>query len=87
MEDATKARNEMLNDWLRSVHAQCNWQKRIQYVGLLECYSANGRVFLVQHYQGDRGWEIYIPASDGNSTTGTLSAAAAYIRGELRAAA
>lgn len=79
---ATKARNDMLEDWLNSHRATCNWQKRIGHVGMLECWQANGRVFIVQRYDGAAGWEVYIPAHAGNSSVETLAAASKYIGGE-----
>ena len=87
MDNGTKARNDLLTDWLRNHHARCNWQKRIPYVGLLESWTANGRVFLVQRYRNDQGWEIYIPAGgDSIKTMDTLGAASLYIQGERKAA-
>lgn len=79
---ATDARNKMLDDWLHSHHAACMWQKRIERVGLLECWSANGRVFIVQRYDRQAGWEVYIPAHGGNQTRLTLEAASRYINGD-----
>ena len=86
MDNGTKARNELLRDWLNSHHAVCNWQKRIPYVGLVESWTANGRVFIVQRYSNDQGWEVYIPAHDGNRSLDTLRQASFYILGEKQPA-
>lgn len=76
---ATVARNKMLDDWLHSVRATCNWQQRIQHVGMLECWQANGRAFIVQRYEAQAGWEIYIPASSGIRAKDTFEAASKFI--------
>lgn len=78
----TNARTKALEDWLHSHHARCNWQKRVERVGMLECWTANGRVFIVQRYERDAGWEVYIPSHGGSSTLETLAAATRYIQGE-----
>lgn len=79
---ATQARNELLEDWLRSHHAMCNWQQRVPRCGILECWQANGRIFLVQRYDRDAGWEVFVPAHKGIKTMDTLAAASQYIRAE-----
>lgn len=87
LEAAENARSDMLKDWLRSQKAQCNWQQKVPRIGMMECWIANGRVFIVQHYDRLAGWEIYIPAHAGTSTINTLEAASRYIRGEVKDAA
>lgn len=77
------ARDELLKDWLDAHDAHCTWQVRVENVGLLECYIAHAKVFLVQRYNGNAGWEIYIPSHSGNSSLDSLGNASKYIRGEL----
>lgn len=79
---AANARYRLLMDWLKSHHAQCNWQQKVPRIGMLECWTANGRVFLVQHYERGAGWEVYIPAHAGTGTLETLAAASLHIRGK-----
>jgi len=76
------ARFALLREWLRSVGATCLWQQRVPRVGMVECWTANGRIFMLQTYVKGAGWEIYIPASGSNKTTTTLDAVSRYLRGE-----
>ena len=48
-------------------------------------YIANGRIFLVQEFIDEAkhgtGWDIFIPAHDGNSIGATLNNTAHYLMG------
>lgn len=77
------ARDQLLKDWLDAHDARCMWQQRIPRIGMMECWQANGRVFLIQHYKDGAGFEVYIPSHSGNNTRDSLGNAAKYIRGEL----
>jgi hypothetical protein len=74
----------VLRDWLRSHGSRCMWRQHISRVGFVECWMANGRIFIVLSYSND-GFEILAPVYQGNSTTETLDAATRYICGESEA--
>lgn len=75
------ARSDALSKFLNEVGARCNWEQRIAHVGVVECYAANGKIFLVERYRGDSGWDLFIPASVSGKIDVTLEAARAYITG------
>lgn len=68
-----------LEMWLEAVNAKLLWSSRIPNVGVVECYSANGRIFHVQRCLRDAGFDVLVPASDKNSIAETLDAAARFI--------
>ncbi len=68
----------VLEAWLEKVGAVFRWQEWVLGFGALRRYVANDRTFLLHDkQQGDRdfGWEIYVPAFDGNDAEKTLEAA------------
>ena len=73
-------RNDRLVQWLEHMNARLLWEQRIKGVGMIACYMANGRVFIVQVFddtlgRSEHGWEIYMPPSTGNNIDETLAEA------------
>lgn len=52
-----------LRDWLREIDAVCNWQilqgRQDGHHQYIECWSANGRVFLISVRSHQHGWDIF----------------------------
>lgn len=73
---------EILAKWLEKVGAVFQWCEPIAGFGEISRYVANGRTFLLHSMETrdrDFGWEIYVPAHDGNETEKTLEAAEAAL--------
>lgn len=71
-----------LERWLEKVKARFRWREQVVGFGGIACYEANGRVFFVHDMETakhDFGWEIYVPASNSNSTAETLAGAEAAL--------
>lgn len=78
---AAEARAALLRDWLRNQSAACLWRQEVERVGMIEAWTANARIFLIQHYARGDGFEIYIPASASNRTDETFAAVSRYLQG------
>lgn len=73
---------EALAAWLEKVKARFRWSDKVDGFGVLRAYDANGRVFFIHDMataKQDFGWELYVPASDSNSTAETLASAEAAL--------
>jgi hypothetical protein len=69
-----------LQAWLERIGARLVWQSKIpNWIGLISAYHVNGKVFLVQTFSNNNGWEVFIPASDKNNTSLTLDNAALFL--------
>ena len=71
-------RDEKLHQFLDAINARLLVRETFG-AGSISMYSANGRTFMVQHFAGRDGWDIYVPASDRNNIEATTTAAASYI--------
>lgn len=68
--------------WMEKVKARFRWREDVGAFGTIKAYDANGRVFFVHDKTTDKrdfGWELYVPASDSNSTAETLASAEAAL--------
>lgn len=53
-----------LADWLEKVNAICNWQLRRgvhPHSMMIENWTVNGRIVLIEVYSNGHGWNIYTP--------------------------
>lgn len=72
-----ETRKAALRAWLDSVSARCAWETKVETVGTVTCYIANGRAVLVQEYESG-GWDVYT-AHHAVTATDTLIDASARI--------
>lgn len=81
-------RKQQLSDLIASCDAICMWQANPKNSRVrLECYSAKGKIFIVQVFMENNGadisgWEIFIPAHDGNNVAATIDALKKYLLGK-----
>jgi len=74
VEDPTNA----IRDWVFKNDGTCLWQEQIGN-GRIDCYQVKNeegtpKVFLVQRFQGDVGYEVYTPATRSIRQDDTLAA-------------
>lgn len=73
---------EALTQWLAKIDAQFQWCEAIEGFGLLRLYRVDGMPFLLHSMETngtDFGWEIYVPAHNGNETLKTMEAVEKYL--------
>lgn len=67
--------NAKLEAWLDKIGARCMWQltrgKEEKPHSFVECWMANGRIFIIERYQ-DSGWQIYT-GNDSNAIDATFA--------------
>ena len=76
------ASRKTLEEWLERINARFQWCESVEGFGTLQMYRVNGKPFIVHSMASpkrDFGWEIYVPAHDGNETAKTLEAAELYL--------
>lgn len=56
-----------LQEWLQKIDAVCNWQilqgRQDGHHQYIECWSVNGRVFLISVRSHNHGWDIFTSGS------------------------
>lgn len=81
--DAQRSRRtKMLDDFLSNLDAACVHRAKVPtHHGnrIWELWLCKGKTFFVEVLEDDNGWDIYIPAFSGNSSTGTLDALRKYL--------
>lgn len=66
-------RKKELNKYIDAVAHRMNWTAKIKNVGTISHFTAkNGRVFILQEYERDNGFEIMIQINQTNNTIKTL---------------
>lgn len=70
-----------IDKWLADHHAVLLFRTPVtgSQQSVIECYSTNGRTFLVmRHAVG--AWDVYIPVAETNETPATLDALTLYVQ-------
>lgn len=63
-------------------HYNCLWERRVPRVGKVSAYALPNGIVMVLDYEGDNGFDIYVPASGKNSIESTMGEVVLWTKDE-----
>lgn len=79
----TDMRMEPLDKWLTSHNAKLIRSEQLPNKDWMHWYALYGRVLILQEFEGQNGWDVYIPVSDSNSIRHTVESLGAWLKGKI----
>jgi len=74
-----EAYNEFLTMIIETLGARSGFTMESDNGSSITSYVVNGKVFLVHKFNGDNGFEVYLPADETNDINATVDALKAYL--------